>query len=340
VIKTAVVILNWNTRKQLELFLPILIRNTPDNDSEIIVADNASTDDSVEFIRKTFPSIHIIELDKNYGFAEGYNRALAQIKATYFVLINSDIEVTANWLSPLITLLESDNKTVACMPKMLSYYERDTFEYAGAAGGYIDYLGYPFCKGRIFDSIEKDEGQFSGIYEIFWATGACLAIKADVFNNIGGLDSYLFAHMEEIDLCWRLKRLGYQIYYCPESSVYHVGGGTLPNNNPRKLYYNYRNNLYLLFKNLKGGNYLTVFFPRMFLDFISAIVYLMKGQVSFFFAVFRAYFRFIINLKRLYIKRHIFNKIIARNKVSQIYNGSIVYAFFVRKVRSFNELDF
>jgi GT2 family glycosyltransferase len=338
--KVAIVILNWNGRSFLEKFLPSVIRYSCKPEYKVFVVDNYSTDDSVGFLKQSYPEIGVIEFEVNYGFARGYALSLPKIHSDYYVLLNSDVEVSQDWLEPLVKLLDENPQIAAAMPKILSYERKEYFEYAGAAGGFIDKFGYPFCQGRILAEVEKDYGQYNTPREIFWASGACMFLRTSAYSKTGGLDGDFFAHMEEIDLCWRLKRLGYQIYYCPESVIYHVGGGTLPNNNPRKLYYNYRNNLYLLFKNLTGKTYLTVFFPRMFLDVLSAIIYLLKGQVSFFFSVLRAYLRFIFNLKKLYMKRHVFNKIIARNKVSQIYDGSIVYAFFIKKVRSFKELNF
>lgn len=339
-IKVAIVILNWNGKDFLQKFLPSVIHYSDKPEFKVYLVDNHSVDDSVSFVRLAYPEIGIIEFDINYGFARGYSLSLPKIESEYYVLLNSDVEVTKGWLEPLVQLLDNNPQIAAAMPKILSFDRKEYFEYAGAAGGFIDKFGYPFCQGRILSEVEKDNGQYNTAREIFWASGACMFLRTSAYSKTGGLDGDFFAHMEEIDLCWRLKRLGYKIFYCPDSIVYHVGGGTLPNNNPRKLYYNYRNNLYLLFKNLTGLSYLTIFFPRMILDGLSAIIYLMKGQVSFFFSVFRAYLRFFINLKKLYIKRHIFNKIIARNKVSQIYEGSIVYAFFIQRIRSFKDLKF
>lgn len=337
-VKVAIVILNWNGIKFLQKFLPSVVKHSNKPEYKIIVVDNHSTDNSVSFIRNSYPEIEVIEFAVNYGFARGYALALPRINAEYYVLLNSDVEVTEGWLEPLILLLDNNSQIAAAMPKILSYERKEYFEYAGAAGGFIDKFGYPFCQGRILAEVEKDNGQYNTPCEIFWASGACMFLRVSAYSKTGGLDGDFFAHMEEIDLCWRLKRLGYQIYYCPDSFVYHVGGGTLPNNNPRKLYYNYRNNLYLLFKNLSGTSFLTIFIPRMFLDALSAIMYLVKGEISFFISVLRAHIRFLINLQKLYIKRHIFNKIIAKNKVGQIYNGSIVFDFFVRNVRTYNEL--
>jgi GT2 family glycosyltransferase len=334
VIKTSVVILNWNTRQQLELFLPFLIRYSIGPETEIVVADNASTDDSVAFVKSNFPQIRIISLDKNYGFAEGYNRALEQIEAKYYVLINSDIEVTPNWLDPLILSLETDPKVSACMPKLLSYYQRDSFEYAGAAGGFIDFLGYPFCKGRIFDSIEKDHGQFNGIYEVFWATGACFAVKANIFRQLGGFDPYFFAHMEEIDLCWRMKNWEYKILCNTNSAVYHVGGGTLHKSNSRKTFLNFRNNLILLHKNLSFYRKLYILPIRFIMNFMSVIKFLMAKEKSDALAILKAhngYFAYLFSKKQ---------NVPAKKYPKLIYPKSIVIDFFIRKKNKFSDLNF
>jgi hypothetical protein len=269
----AVVILNWNGRKYLEQFLPPLVQHSRD-EAEIIVADNASSDDSVAFLREHYPSIRIISNPSNEGFSRGYNLALKQVEADYYVLLNSDIEVTPNWIRPVIDLMEKDRSVAACQPKILSFYERTKFEYAGAAGGFIDKYGYPFCRGRIFQSLEEDNGQYNDAIEIFWATGACMFVRADLFHQSGGLDEDFFAHMEEIDLCWRLKNEGYRIMYCPDSTVYHIGGGTLPKISWRKTYFNFRNNFYLLYKNLPDNLVNEVFAKRLVLDGIAAMKFL------------------------------------------------------------------
>lgn len=248
--KTAVVILNWNTKGYLERFLPALLDSTKDADAQVIVADSASTDGSMEMMAEKFPTVRLIRLDKNYGFTGGYNRALAQIEAQYFVLINSDIEVSEHWLQPLVERMDADSTIGACGPKLLSWYKRDTFEYAGAAGGFIDRYGYPFCKGRILRMVEKDCGQYDQNANVFWATGACLLVRSELFNKLGRLDDRFFAHMEEIDLCWKIQLEGYSIEVIPQSVVYHLGGGTLSNDSPWKLKLNYRNNLLLLDNNL------------------------------------------------------------------------------------------
>lgn len=291
-IKTAIVILNWNGKKFLAQFLPSLIQNTQNTDSVIIIADNDSKDDSIEFLKTNYPDIKQIIFDKNFGFTGGYNRALAQIEAEYFVLLNSDVEVTPNWLDPLINLLDSDKSIAAVMPKILSFSNRNEFEYAGAAGGFIDKYGYPFCRGRILGTIEKDLDQYNDTKEIFWATGACFVVRAELFSRIGGFDDDFFAHMEEIDLCWRFKNQGYKIAYCAQSAVYHVGGGTLPNNNPYKLYLNFRNNLILLYKNLPEELLMRILFTRLVLDGISALLFLARFSFSGFAVVFKAHLHF------------------------------------------------
>jgi GT2 family glycosyltransferase len=338
--KVAIVILNWNGESYLRKFLPFVVKNSDKPEYKVIIADNNSTDGSIGYVKMTFPHVEIITFKSNLGYAKGYALALPQIDSEYYVLLNSDVEVSPGWIEPLVTLLDGDSSIAAAMPKILSYSRRDYFEYAGAAGGFIDKFGYPFCQGRILAEVEKDRDQYNTLKEIFWASGACMFLRSSAYSQTGGLDGDFFAHMEEIDLCWRLKRLGYKIYYCPDSIVYHLGGGTLPNNNPRKLYYNYRNNLYLLFKNINGTKFLTIFLPRIFMDFLSAFIYLLQGRILFFLSVIRAYLRFIVNLKMLINKRLIFNKIIAKIEVEQVYNGSIVYAFFIKGVRSFTELKF
>jgi len=338
--RVAIVILNWNGKEFLSKFIPFVLKYSGLPGMQFVIADNCSTDGSIDFIRRNYPGIEIIKFNENYGYARGYALALPQIQAEYYVLLNSDVEVTENWLDPLIRLMESNPNIAAVMPKIRSFHRREYFEYAGAAGGFIDKFGYPFCQGRILTSIERDEGQYDQPREIFWASGACMLLRADAYARTGGLDVDFFAHMEEIDLCWRLKRLGYSIYYCPESLVYHVGGGTLPNDNPRKLYYNYRNSLYLLVKNIDRIGFITILIPRMILDGLSATAYLLQGKILFFFAVIRAHIRFYLNLRRLIHKRKIINRIISKTSVSQIFPGAIVYNFFIKRRRVFRDLNF
>ena len=286
--KTAIVILNWNGRPMLERFLPSVVENTG-GEAEIIVADNGSTDDSISYLSESYPHVRTIILDQNYGFAEGYNKALEQVEADYYVLLNSDVEVTRGWLVPLIQFMDAHDDAAACQPKLLSAVSRDEFEYAGAAGGFIDRYGYPFCRGRLFDTVEKDKGQYDTLQEIHWATGACLMVRSEDYWRVGGLDGRFFAHCEEIDLCWRLRLLGRKIYCVPESQAYHLGGGTLPQGNSRKTFLNFRNNLTMLYKNLPEGELRPVMRVRWWLDYLAAFQTLFcNGNVADFKAVCRA----------------------------------------------------
>lgn len=332
--KVAIVILNWNGKKFLEKFLPSVVVNCNEY-SEIIIADNDSKDDSVEFIEKEYPDIRIIKHTFNHGFAKGYNDALSKIESEYYILLNSDIEVTPNWIEPVIKLMDSDRRIAACQPKLRSYHSTEYFEYAGAAGGFIDHFGYPFCRGRIFQEIEKDEGQYDQISEIFWATGACLFVRAELFHRFGGFDDDFFAHMEEIDFCWRLKNAGYKIMYCPDSVVYHVGGGTLPKKSSLKTYLNFRNNLILIFKNIPSERIIYVFLTRWFLDFIAALKFLSQGGLADFAAVIRAQYYFL----RHYITQIRKRRKIFQVKVSGVYNHNIVIEHFIRRKKKFSDLQ-
>ncbi len=274
--KVSVVILNWNGADMLREFLPAVIEYSVGEGIEICVADNASTDISREVLRTEFPTVRLIELDQNYGFAEGYNRALAQVEAEYVVLLNSDVEVTPHWLEPLQDYMDAHPDTVACQPKLLSQRNKDYFEYAGASGGFIDRYGYPFCRGRIFDVVEKDEGQYNSVLNVLWATGAALFIRLADYREAGGLDGQFFAHMEEIDLCWRLRSRGKRIVCIPQSVAYHVGGATLKKENPRKTFLNFRNNLLMLYKNLPEKELKHVLFVRGILDRVAALVFYLK----------------------------------------------------------------
>ncbi|MBR5019164.1 MAG: glycosyltransferase family 2 protein [Bacteroidales bacterium] len=286
---TAVVILNWNGLKMLQTYLPPLKARTTGCGAFIVVADNGSTDGSVAWLQENHPDIRTLCLDRNYGFTGGYNRALREIDADYYVLLNSDVEVTEGWLEPLVGFLEENPDAGICQPKVLSVADRNRFEYAGAAGGFIDRYGYPFCRGRILSHLELDKGQYDEPEECFWATGACMVVRSAIYHHLGGLDESFFAHMEEIDFCWRAKLLGYQVWCVPASTVYHVGGGTLPNNSPRKLYFNYRNNLLMLYKNLPDSIRRRRIFFRMCLDGLSAAAYLLTGRWSYFKAVWTAH---------------------------------------------------
>ena len=286
--KVAIVILNWNGRQMLERYLSTVLFYSCE-EASVIVADNASTDDSVEFLKTHFPDVPTILLDQNYGFADGYNKALAQVEAEYYLLLNSDVEVTHHWLTPLLEFMDSHPEVAACQPKLLSMADKDCFEYAGASGGFLDRLGYPFCRGRIFDTVEPDDGQYDYAMEIMWATGACLLIRSEDYWNVGGLDGRFFAHNEEIDLCWRLRLLGRKIYCIPESAVCHLGGGTLPKGNPMKTFLNFRNNLTMLYKNLPEKDLRPVMRWRWFLDYLAAIeILLLNHSLSDFKAIFRA----------------------------------------------------
>ena len=292
--KTAVVILNYNTREYLRQFLPGLIASCEGLDAEVVVADNASTDGSVELMQEAFPQVPLIRLEENFGYTGGYNRALAQVDADCFVLINSDIEVPRGWLQPLVQWMESHPECGACGPKLLSYRERDTFEYAGAAGGLLDRYGYPFCRGRVMQKVEKDHGQYDTPANVLWCSGACLMVRASLWRELGGLDERFFAHMEEIDLCWRMQLQGWKVTLVPESYVYHIGGGTLPNESPFKLCLNFRNNLLLLENNLPAtlGSYGKArrrIFVRKCLDGCSALMFLLQGKRSFYKAVLEAH---------------------------------------------------
>lgn len=327
--KTAVVILNWNGRNFLEKFLPSLIEHTPSAD--IVVADNCSTDSSLELLERDFPSVTIIKLAENFGFAGGYNRALEGLNYDYFVLLNSDIEVSENWLEPLIDTLERSKKIAAVQPKILSYERRESFEYAGASGGFIDSLGFPFCRGRLVNQCEVDEGQYDDEREIFWASGAAFACRAEAFRAAAGFDDLFFAHMEEIDLCWRLRRMGFSIRVVPQSKVYHVGGGTLPVSSPHKTFLNFRNNIAMLYKNLTTWRFAAAYATRLSTDSLRLVSYLVAGKVKFAVAIARAHADF-------WRTRSKYPKIDApKAHVGQIYKGSIVaYYLFVDK--SFNKI--
>ena len=336
-IKTAVVILNWNGEKMLREFLPSVIKYSQIPDTEIYVADNGSTDNSLEVL-KTFPEVKSIILEKNFGFAEGYNRALENINSEYFILLNSDVLVTQNWIEPIISFMESDKKIAAVSPKIKSYTEREKFEYAGAAGGFIDKFGYPFCRGRIISELEKDNKQYEEISEIFWASGACLFIRAEYYRSAGGLDADFFAHMEEIDLCWRLKNKDLKIFYYPFTEVFHVGGATLSVENPFKTFLNFRNNLLLLYKNLSTSKVFFTIFARLILDGISGMIYLFSFKFGNFFAVLKSHFAFYLLIPKFRKKR---KDLISFNKSThnQIYKRSIVFDFFVLKKKKFSDLS-
>lgn len=338
--KIAVVILNWNGVKLFPDFLPSIIQNSQGENIDVIVADNGSTDNSLEFLKENYPSVKLLDLQQNYGFAKGYNVALNQIEADYFVLVNSDVKVQAGWINSCIAHFKSDEKVVAVQPRILSFQEPDKFEYAGAAGGFIDKYGYPFCRGRILDHMETDEQQYDQSGEIFWASGACMFVRAKAFKDSGGFDADFWAHMEEIDLCWRLKNKGLKIIYAPKSIVYHLGGGSLEYGNPKKIFLNFRNNLFMLYKNLPKKKFKRRFFTRMVLDGVAAAKFLAGLEFKAFSAVFKAHVDFYSNLSSLKRKRKALLTQVTVNNHKQIFPGSIMWKFFIQKKYKFTDLNF
>jgi len=333
--KVAVVILNWNGSFFLEKFLPSVYNSTYQN-IEFIIGDNASTDNSIDFVKTNYPSIRIIENSKNYGFAGGYNEVLKFVEADYYILLNSDVEVTANWIEPVIAYMEENPTVAAAQPKIRAYHDKSLFEHAGAAGGYMDAYGYPFCRGRLFHEMETDEGQYNDNQEVFWATGAALFIKAQAWKEAEGFDADFFAHMEEIDLCWRLKRMGYRIAYVGASTVYHVGGGTLNTSNPKKTYLNFRNNLMMLQKNLPFFRSFGVIFLRFWLDLVALIKFLFERKPKDAWAVSRAHQYFFLNFFKNAKKRKSYS---TKENKKGLYRNSIVWDFYMNKIRKFSELD-
>ena len=336
-IPVAVVILNFNVKNYLEKFLPSVLKFS--GEYKVFVADNNSTDDSVSFLKDFFPTVIVIKNEGNYGFSKGYNVALKQINSSYYILLNSDVEVTENWISHLLTLMESNKKIAACQPKILDYKNNKLFEYAGAAGGYIDNYGYPFCQGRIFDTIENDCDQYQDSKEIFWASGACMMIRAETFWEVEGFDNDYFAHMEEIDLCWRLKNIGYSVYIEPKSKIYHIGGGTLNKISTKKTFLNFRNNLITITKNDFSKNIILKLVFRLILDGIAALKFLLAAQPSHFIAVIRAHFAYYYSLPSIVSKRKI-NKKSPNFKINNsfIYKGSIVIDYFIKRKTKFSDL--
>ncbi len=331
----AVVILNWNGRHFLEQYLPGVQLHSQLPGVSVVVADNASTDDSLSYLQQHHPDIQVVTLDKNYGFAEGYNRALQQIEADYYVLLNSDVAVTEQWLQPMFDLMQKQSNVAACMPKIKSASDHSYFEYAGAAGGLMDKYGYTFCRGRLFDTVEKDLGQYDTEMEICWATGACCMVRAPLFHQVGGFDKNFYAHMEEVDLCWRWRNEGYSIWYTPEATVYHVGGGTLPQSSPFKLYLNYRNNLLTMYKNLPQKHRKRTLFFRMVLDGISAVYALLKGNTVVLKAVWKAHVAFW----KLRPEYHLIRSKALLHYPSGIYQRSIVFQYFVKKRKKYSDIE-
>ncbi|HUX95845.1 MAG TPA: glycosyltransferase family 2 protein [Bacteroidales bacterium] len=337
--KTAIVILNWNGLEYLKKFLGNVILHSTDPDTVIYVADNGSTDGSVEWVSSNFSGLKIIQLGKNHGFADGYNLALEQIDATYYLLLNSDIEVTEEWLNPLVNFMDANPDVASCQPKIRSYSERDFFEHAGAAGCFIDKYGFPFCRGRIFHHVEKDTGQYDNQAEIFWSSGACMIVRSDAWKKAGGFDPSFFAHMEEIDLCWRFSRLGYRVCYIPDSVIYHVGGGSLPYTSPFKTYLNFRNSLYLLYKNLPDKKFQKTLFIRKLLDGAAGLMFLSKGDFVNFKSVWNAHIDYYRNKKELKMKRNSLKNIGSSDTNAGILNKSIVFEFYVRGRRTFGLIN-
>ena len=333
--KVAIVILNWNGKNYLEKFLPALMCTTYPH-FQVVVGDNASTDESLSFVRKHYPQIAILENAKNEGFAAGYNKILSRVEADYYMLLNSDVEVTPGWMEPLVQLLESDSTIGACQPKLLDYNHKDRFEYAGACGGWIDQFGYPFARGRIFEICETDSGQYEQVSDCFWATGAALFIRASLFHEMKGFDPYFFAHQEEIDLCWRLQTHGWRICVQPASVVYHVGGGTLPRGNNLKVFLNFRNNLIMMARNLPFRESVWKIPFRLVLDGIAAFKGLLSGQPGYFWAIFKSHCHFYMWL--LFVRKAMPTRKLPTRRLKGFYHGSLIWAHFIKKKKIFSEI--
>lgn len=327
----AVVILNYNGKHFLEKFLQNTLDHSPE--AEVVVIDNASTDASVSYLTTRFPELRLIRLDKNYGFAEGYNRGLADLNHDYFILLNSDVEVTPGWILPLLQASLARRDIVAVQPKILDYHRKTHFEYAGASGGFMDLFGYAFCRGRIFDHLEQDTGQYNTPSEIFWASGACFFIRADIFRSLKGFDARFFAHMEEIDLCWRIHNRGFSVACQPASVVYHVGGGTLSAENPLKTYLNFRNNLAMMLKNLPAKYVFPLMFIRLALDGVTGLRFLLQGSPRNLWAVLKSHYVFYRWLPYL-----IRNRSKSFNGFKKLYSGSVVWSYFIKKKKSYTEI--
>ena len=328
----AVVILNWNGQAMLERFLPSVTACSAG--AEVVVADNGSTDGSVAFMQEHYPQVRLVLLDKNYGFAEGYNRALAQVEADYYVLLNSDVECTPGWFEPVVDMMERERDIAVAQPKLLMYDRKDTFEYAGGAGGFIDKYGYPYCRGRLFSTLEQDRGQYDDQRDIFWATGACMFVRASVWKELGGLDGDFFAHMEEIDFCWRVHLAGHRVCFCPQSAVYHVGGGTLPKSSPFKTQLNFRNNLSMLYKNLPSGRRSRVLSLRIVLDWVAALKFLLEGHTGEYKAVRKAHREYRAWKPQLDAKRAQGGT----HPVTQVYQGLLLPEYYLLGRKTFSSL--
>jgi GT2 family glycosyltransferase len=338
--KLSIVILNWNGSHHLKRFLPSVIKYSNFDWVEIVVADNHSDDDSRKVVEKEFPRSRYIQLSQNYGFAEGYNRALQGNEAEYILLLNSDVEVTEGWLEPMIRMMDSNQLIAACQPKIMQLDHPEKFEYAGASGGFIDHNGYPFCRGRLVNFQEHDLGQYDDPISVFWASGAAMIVRGDVWKELGGFDADFWAHMEEIDLCWRMKNRGYKVVVCPQSKVYHLGGGSLAYGSPQKIYLNFRNNLFVLFKNLPKGKLNTTLFSRMLLDGVAAIQFLVTGQFKAFTKVLGAHRDFYKSLRKLRKKRKVLLSQTVSTNHPEIYKGSLIFDFFIANKRKFSSLHF
>lgn len=337
--KVAIVILNWNGQAMLAKYLPNVLEYSR-QDAEVWVADNNSSDLSMHLLETQFPQVKTIVLEQNFGFAEGYNRALEQIEAEYYVLLNSDVEVSHHWLTPLVEFMDSHPQVAACQPKLLAEYDKDSFEYAGACGGFLDKYGYPFCRGRIFNTVERDDGQYDYQQEILWATGACMMIRSKDYWMAGGLDGRFFAHNEEIDLCWRLRLMGRKIYCIPESEVYHVGGGTLPKSNPMKTFLNFRNNLTMLYKNLSDSDLKHVMRVRWYLDYLAAFEMLLLGRNwGDFKAVFKARKAFKAWRSEFEEDRRKIQVSRMEKNIPQVYHVSILWQYYAKGVKFFKDLQ-
>ena len=335
--KVAVVIIHWNRKQLLEQFLPALVKTAYSN-LQIVVADNNSDDDSVAFVQQHYPQVSIVRNDGNYGYAGGYNHALPHVHADYYVLLNNDIEVTDNWIAPVIEVMERDKTIAAAQPKMIDFYNRTKFEYAGAAGGYLDTLGYAFCRGRVFEVLEEDKNQYSTTEEVFWATGACMFVRADVYHKLGGFDEHFLAHMEEIDLCWRMQLAGHKLVVVPQAVVYHVGGGTLNKQSSQKTFLNFRNNLIMLTKNLPVSTLLWLIPVRSTLDLMSSIFFLMNGFPKYSWAIHRAHAAYFFKFSKWWNLRNKQVKQVPLTQLRGVYKGSIVAQHFIKKVTSFTQL--
>lgn len=335
----SVVILNWNGKDFLEKFLPKVIEYSGDH--QVVMADNDSTDDSVEYVQNNFPSVEIVINESNGGFAKGYNDALKKVKSKYYVLLNSDIEVTPNWIDPMLNFMESNNQVAGCQPKILAYHDQKKFEHAGASGGFLDKNYYPFCRGRIFEHTEEDQNQYDSNQRIFWASGAALMIRSELYHEAGGLDEDFFAHMEEIDLCWRIQNMGHEFYCIPSSTVFHVGGGTLNYMNPRKTYLNFRNSLYMIAKNHKGILFFTMF-KRLCLDGLAAMKFMFSFQFSHIWALAKAHFHFYGKLGSLLSKRKAFKNKYSlnhRKDLKGVYQKNIILEKFLKGRKKFSNLN-